>query len=678
LDPAATDELYRFVPYVQERAYLDGELIFEQGKVPDRLCLILEGEVRCRYRPEEGGVQELDRLETWDTFGRTSLKVGDYDDMSVEALGEVRLLTLYFREIIRIYQKSEILREELDGPLQPDEVVERLKDTEMFEDFDTDRGVLELYRVAELAHEQVYGNGEWLFQQGEVSDRLLLILEGRVRLTQVDAQGLSQHVGWLEPGDVAGSTGLLVGDFHDVLATAEGHARVLYFLREEFAELLDERAYLRRHLNIPERIEERRTSRDFDWLRPDEWTVFIVQRHWSRLLRQITAPVLFLVLLSPIFWVLLAAEGTVATVLLVIVALIIVLLVLVVGWQYLNWRDDYFVLTTQRVVHIERVWPFEGEYEETALDNVEDIYQVHPGLAANLLDYGNLVLQTAGETIEVNMDYVAHPGRLRDIISQQISRSQARDLLRSRGQIRDMLAQRLQVEVAPTPPQPEEPPTEPQRRPFFMTLVFSWVLQYLFPPSWIEADEGGTIIWRRYWLLGFLRYMAVFFPWLGLAVGGVFLLIPLMGNEVFMPLLIIWLLVEVSLLGVMLWLIEDWRNDYFQLTRSHIVLVERTPLLLRESRRETRLDRIQNLGFQVPNLLGRVLNAGHVYFETAGREGQFVLRWVRDPSLVQATISDRQHDFAERKKSVDAARRRDELLSWFSAYDNLRKEFEGS
>lgn len=136
--------------------------------------------------------------------------------------------------------------------------------------------------------------------------------------------------------------------------------------------------------------------------------------------------------------------------------------------------------------------------------------------------------------------------------------------------------------------------------------------------------------------------------------------------------LVAWLVVETVLFAALLWYIEDWRNDYFQLTPSRLVLVERKPLLLQESRREAPLDRIQNISFTVPGVLGRFFHYGHVMLETAGTTGKFELKWLRDPQLVQSEISKRQRQYIQRQKQADAQRRREEFLSWFATYDSLR------
>jgi len=173
-----------------------------------------------------------------------------------------------------------------------------------------------------------------------------------------------------------------------------------------------------------------------------------------------------------------------------------------------------------------------------------------------------------------------------------------------------------------------------------------------------------------------LRYLEVFIPLLIIGIGGGWLLSGIRGGDPrrFFSWLVAWLIVEAILLAVLLWFVEDWRNDYVQLTPSHIILVKQKPLLLREERREARLDRIQNLSFQVPGFWGQILKFGHIQFETAGREGGFELKWVRYPARIRSLISDRQYAYNQRQRQFEAMRRQDELLSWFATYDNLRKE----
>jgi CRP-like cAMP-binding protein len=672
-DREGEEQLLRLVPHVNEQHYEAGDKVLDQRRPPDRTVCIVSGEVELTRVDEDGTRRILGRRGAGFVMGRKGLQRGQYDAFTATAQSEVEALVLPFRDLVRTYDRSEYLQDRVPGPLHPSKLTKTLREIPIFEDF-TDRiGTLELHHVATLVHDQVFNNGEWLFRQGEVSDRLYYALEGRVELTQVDENGLVSQVDDLEPGEIAGETGLLVGDFHDVIATADGYARVLYILSSDFRDMIEARPHLRRRLNLSPDVERRWRLRDFDWLRDDEWVVEIVQRHWVRLSRQIVLPTLLLFLLLPaLYYVAVAMDGWFDTILTFFLLIPIMILLGVIAWQYLNWRDDYFVITTQRVAHIERTWPFASEVEETLLSNVQDIAEMRPSLSANLMDFGDLILQTAGETVDIDMNYMPNPDRVRRIISKQIERSKARDLLRTQGKIRDLLARRLDIEETEEEV-PEPSPGEPERPSLLVGVVRS-VWEYLFPPSWMKSEEGETIIWRRYWLPGFTRYLLAFVPLAVFTVGGGLFLIQRAIKGNFWVWLVAWLVPEAVSLGILIWFVEDWRNDYFELTRSHIILVEQRPLLLQESRRQARLDHIQNLGFEVPTIPARIFDYGHVYFETAGFEGQFRLQWVRHPREVQAAISNRQYQYNQRQQQIAAARRQQELLSWFSTYDDLKQE----
>ncbi len=554
--------------------------------------------------------------------------------------------------------------------MEPQQVVAYLKRMPLFANLDDERGEMELYQIAKIVEEKTFNEGEWLFAQGQGSYRLYYILEGRVQLTRIDPNGVTHDLGIRDAGAMFGETGLLVGDFHDVTAAALTTTRVLYILRSDFAEILDKRLHLRRKLKVREEVARRQKLPKFAWLRNDEWVVFSEQRHWARLLRKIFPPLVLFVLLLLAFSVLLATSSLSGQIGAGVVAIFLIALILLIGWHYFNWRDDFFVLTTQRVVHSERVWPFRDHFEESSLDKLEDTYLVRSGFLANVLNYGNLGLQTAGETVEIDMSFVGHPTYLSELVSREIERARERDVLRSMGAIRDELAKRLDVKTVTTPepvPTRAAPPS-----PTLLAVAFGSIRDYFFPPSWSVSPDGGTIIWRRFWLPGYVRYLRIFIPLtLVTLVGGYFLLLnwelPYM-----VWLLVAWLVVETILFATLLWYIEDWRNDYFQLTPSRLVLVERKPLLLQESRREAPLDRIQNISFTVPGVLGRFFHYGHVMLETAGTTGKFELKWLRDPQLVQSEISKWQRQYIQRQKQADAQRRREEFLSWFATYDSLR------
>jgi CRP-like cAMP-binding protein len=679
-------ELLRLVPYMRARTYDVGERLLTEQRAPDRTVLILKGRVVLRKSlPHTRAVAGAERMErelgergTGAILGRTSLVPGDFDYITVEAVEETETIVILFRDLIRAYQNSAYLREHLNSPLKPERLVDTLRTTPLFSELTGDAATLELYQVAQITHEQYYEDGEWIFRQGEISDRFIRVLEGQIQLTLVDAEGLVRDVGVLETGSAMGETGFLVGDFHDVTAMSKGCTRVLYILRTEFSQLLNTRPYLERKLNISAPVARLLRLRLFSWLRSDEWVMEVAQRHWTRLARLIVLPIFVLLLLLPSVLMLLLSGESVLMIVAGILAVPLLLLAGLIAWQYLNWLDDYFVVTTQRVVHIERIWPRSTHLEETPLHNIENIYELQPNLWANVLKYGTLVLQTAGETVDVDMSYIPRPTALRRLIREQVERSRARDVLRTRGQVRDLLWRRMQVDgVAEPSAEAVGTGVDAARRestpsPFAMFLVS--VRDIFFPPSTIVLDEGHTIIWKRYWLPGLRSYGLPLLAFLIGTMGGILFLTTQLGEPAFLTWLVAWLFLEAVLLGVLIWYVEDWRNDFFQLTPTHIVHIARLPFFLKESRHEARLDRIQNLSYAVPSLVARIFRYGHVQFETASTQGTFVLRYVRYPAQVQSTISNRQYEYRQRQRQIEAEQRQQELLTWFSTYDEVHRE----
>lgn len=681
LQEEGVSELLRLVPHVRQRTYEARERLLNESRAPDRTMIILSGRIAIQRRSSEADPNSAGSREVGPghVLGRTSLEVGAFERVTATAIETTEVLELAFRDWVRVYQQSAYLREHLTSPLKPDRLVGILTKIPLFKKLSDRAGELELYSVAQIAHDQVFDHGEWLFRQGEISDRLFVILGGQVQLTQLDPEGLSHDIGMLEAGAVAGETGLLVGDFHDVTATAVGYARALTIVRSEFAALLEKRPYLRRQLSVSATVESRRNMRSFDWLRDDEWVVTLTQRHWTRFFRQTWPLAILLLLMLPAVIALMASGTMITAVLAGLLALPIIGLGLGIAWQYINWRDDYFVLTTQRVVHIEREGPFSTHQDEIPLNNIQNIFEVQAGFSANLLDYGDLVVQTAGETVDIDMTYVPQPATLRQALSQQVEKTRARDILRTRGEVRELLSRRLRHEAPAqqdTKAEPSGADSGGQRTsssPALPLAIINSFWQYFFPPAWIQTS-GGTIVWRRFWLLGLAHYAV---PLIVLAVGtigGAWILKALWDTPEFFGALVGWFVIEAILLGILLWFVEDWRNDYFELTPSHIILIQRKPLLLSESRNEARLDRIQNLGFRIPSIMARFLDYGHVQFETAGTQGGFELRYVRHPEAIQSAISNQQYAYRERLRELESKRRQQELLTWFTTYNDLQTE----
>jgi uncharacterized membrane protein YdbT with pleckstrin-like domain len=115
------------------------------------------------------------------------------------------------------------------------------------------------------------------------------------------------------------------------------------------------------------------------------------------------------------------------------------------GWQYANWRNDYYQLTDTDVVDVDQL-PL-GLYRErrqAALKQIQDIRYEVPNPLAVLLNYGNLLIETAGETGFLTFDYIHDPAAAQREIFERIEAQREKEKAKDRARREDEFARWIQ------------------------------------------------------------------------------------------------------------------------------------------------------------------------------------------------------------------------------------------
>ncbi len=84
--------------------------------------------------------------------------------------------------------------------------------------------------------------------------------------------------------------------------------------------------------------------------------------------------------------------------------------------------------------------------------------------------------------------------------------------------------------------------------------------------------------------------------------------------------------------------VENWRNDKYILTKTHITYIYKVPLGLYERRRQAEWEKVQNANYVVPGLWANLINFGTVVVETASVEGKFEFENIGSPRKVQQEV----------------------------------------
>jgi membrane protein YdbS with pleckstrin-like domain len=546
-------------------------------------------------------------------------------------------------------------------------VPELLRQVELFRDVEQRN----LIQITALFERILFDRDDYLIHQGEPGTRFYLLESGRASMWHTDSAGARHRVRQLEPGDYFGISSLFYQDIRDTTVRVAEGSTFLSLERSRFLDYLKAHPQVRKALTIPAQVRERLDAPRFKWMTPDEFTVFFATKtRWALLpaeLLPVAILTVFVVAAALLHRWLLAIPGPVVAVPLALLK-----------WQ--DWRNDHYVVTNKRVAHHEsRLLTLQVQVHQAPLHRIQNVTALKLNPLAQMLNFGTLVIETAGSEGSIAFRHLSNPARCQEIIFDQIEKSQAIAMASEQAAIRQAITEQvhpgetsaLEIEsleqsaperilytsgevvwdmgAAPQPeqqPSSEEPPS---------SVRFRRILS-LFVPRF-RVEKNGIVTWfkhpfvliRQTWkpLLLVVLTMAGAIYW---AVAG--------GKG---PDLIILALLVVWCIGLLwlFWQYEDWHNDIFQMTATHLIDIDRLPLGFRESRRQAPLEQVQNINAVIPNLWARLFNYGNVIIET-----------------VQAEIFGRIENMRKQRQAEEQKRKSEEMARWFSVYHRMKEERE--
>ena len=104
---------------------------------------------------------------------------------------------------------------------------------------ETDRGA-----VAAQMREAIYNSGQLIFSRGDAGEALYLVVEGRIRLSVLSAEGRVLSFGHAGRGEIFGEIAALDGDARTADATALTRATIMVLARSSLKRLMETRPQL--------------------------------------------------------------------------------------------------------------------------------------------------------------------------------------------------------------------------------------------------------------------------------------------------------------------------------------------------------------------------------------------------------------------------------------------------
>jgi len=519
---------------------------------------------------------------------------------------------------------------------------------------------------------RAYREGETIVDYQEGSPGLCIVRSGEVRLFALKREHFLPF-GLLYPGDYFCAGSIFEDEASPIYkAVALSDVDVYFWPLESLGEALLKDDRIRTFLALVLSGRKRALRRGPKWLSSSELLYLFGGRSKMAFLQQyipFLALGAFLGGISIGVALFVAPNGG-----LLYVLPLLFLLVLWFGgmvWYWIDWINDYYIVTNKRVVWLEKVLLLYESRTEAPLRSVIAI-SINSDFMGRQLGYATLSIRTYGANVK--FDRIANLQAVHDIVEDLWERRKQVVLRESQESIRRRIRERLGIPPRNVDqsalPNSEADQDFSQSAEVVTKSKILWALERIFKQRLVLED--GTIMYRKHPIRLLKRSLKGLLILAGLGV-----LLYLGYHFHFSSNPFFWVVVLfgfVAWLGFEIYQIIDWDNDKYLITSTHVVDIYRKPFG-DEERQESPIENVENITYERPSFLAMLLNYGDVRIQVGVTT--MVFEAVGRPDRVQQEIYERLDRRLAKKREEEVARERDHILDMLKYYHEVVSEGRG-
>ena len=536
------------------------------------------------------------------------------------------------------------------------EVIEKLNSNPLFKLLDEES----LDELAAVSRSAAIRSGQVIYDTGDICNGFFMILSGRVVIEKETMAGVFP-IAFLEPGDHFGQETLSDSSRTRLSrATALTDVVLVKFSRTALKDLASRSQEFKQAAKLLHRSFLVSIRKDFPWKNEPENIIYITRKHYYYLFKSLVFPVLtgilLLIPLALIYFVILPGR---------IIMPILMACDLVVSffwslWKGWDWTNDYYVITTARLLNLEKVVLFYESRQETPMEAILSL-ETDSSFTGRWMGFGTIRAKTY--TGSISFPYLESPDWVVGLLQDHWARVKTNRIEVNQTEIEADIRQRIS---GSKPASPQLPVNQVTSQVESSPLVSS--LADLFKLKEIQDD---SVIYRTHWWILVRR---LFLPLIFLVIWLMSMVAAATGFLGGVD--ITFFFSTILLSGLVLWIwflyrIVDWRNDYYMITTDQIIDVHRRPLGS-EDKRTAPLKNIQTIEYKRLGMLGLLLNFGTVLIRIGDTE--FTFDFVSDPSAVQKELFERFMDLTRKEKKNEIQAERERIADYIDTYHRMTGE----
>ena len=535
--------------------------------------------------------------------------------------------------------------------------------------------------VASELNELSVPKGGVVFAQDSKADGFYLIYNGNVRITRKQDKKEIQ-LALLVKNDYFGEMALVANRRRSATVTALADTTLLMLSRANFEKLYKSSPHIKNNLEVAIRSRQLARSLTFKWLRPDEVIYFLARKHPIILWQKLALPALALLIPAGLFYVWIFLIHFLIFALAGGMALIAIILLMI--WLWVDWGNDYYIVTNQRVVWLEKIVGIYDSRQESPLASILSV-GVEVDQLGKIMDYGHVIVRTFVGKIPFN--HVHYPNHAAKMIEEYWNRTKEHAQGMEKEAMKNAIRKRLGLPMPKQGPGFGEPAPIPKSSvsPPKVSAGMAAILKFLGANTLkLRYETGDNVIYRKHWVV------LVFDAWISVigSIGTILLFIGRLVQLAFLPdeafisfqngfsidaWSIAFLIAFVPFFGWFIYEVIDWSNDKFEVTNDQIIDIDRKPFGT-EVRNAAPLENILGTFYERKGIWGYLFNFGTVYITVGGTKLAF--EDVMDPATVQSDIDRRRMVRTAKKNESAVAAERDRMAEWLATYHKAAQDFK--
>ena len=544
--------------------------------------------------------------------------------------------------------------------MNKDEKFEFLRSLYLFNSLPDDK----LKGVVDLFGEKTYSPNKDIFKEGDKGDdaetSFYIVVSGTINLSRQEG-----YIGTIGRKEYLGEGTLLHKKPRSATATAITESLLLSLNKKNFWKILNAHSEVEELLNLLAKSYAIARSKKFPWLGADEVIRLIDQKHIAVLVGKLLLPVILSMALIAFL-----AFGELSVAIFFFMALFILLPWAL--WVWVDWGNDYYIVTDQRIVWLEKIIWFYDQRREAPLQTILSV-NASTNQIQRLLGYADVIVRTY--TGQILMRNAAHPRELEGMVRDYWYLAKERSEEEETAHITQTIRSRLGFEEAIT----EEVEAQESKE-NFEEETQAGKPDSILPPQLgnlfkTRYEYEGVITYRKHLYILIKQIWFYLLIFMGLFVYLVASATKLVEFPTFKSLLFVtgvYTLISSFFWGYRFF---DWKNDRYQLTDKEIIDLDKKPLG-KETRRSAPLENILSMDYQRENILQRTLNFGTVVINVG--DARFDFEMVTNPSMVQKEIFEHYYAALRRREEEEAQRRRDDMVEYLAIYHEENERYERS